>query len=64
MDGWVLFDGEQAAGPESDPFEAFFGSPVERGTAELTAGRAAEVSLRAAGRRPSSTSVRAVPPTN
>ncbi|MFD5771482.1 glycoside hydrolase family 3 protein [Streptomyces sp. NPDC127049] len=46
VDGRELFDGVQAMGPETDPFEAFFGSPVERGTVELTAGRTVEVSLR------------------
>ncbi|MEV7279664.1 glycoside hydrolase family 3 C-terminal domain-containing protein [Streptomyces sp. NPDC093111] len=44
--GEVLFDGVQAMGPETDPFEAFFGSPVERGRAVLTAGETVEVSLR------------------
>ncbi|MEV5970930.1 glycoside hydrolase family 3 C-terminal domain-containing protein [Streptomyces sp. NPDC051921] len=43
--GRVLFDGVQAMGPETDPFEAFFGSPVERGTVALTAGETVEVSL-------------------
>ncbi|MFE5794791.1 glycoside hydrolase family 3 protein [Streptomyces sp. NPDC056503] len=46
VDGRELFDGVQEMGPETDPFEAFFGSPVERGTVELTAGRTVEVSLR------------------
>ncbi|MER8034502.1 glycoside hydrolase family 3 protein [Streptomyces hydrogenans] len=46
VDGRELFDGVQALGPETDPFEAFFGSPVERGTVELTAGETVEVSLR------------------
>ncbi|MFE9041312.1 glycoside hydrolase family 3 protein [Streptomyces sp. NPDC007818] len=46
VDGRALFDGVQAMGPETDPFEAFFGSPVERGTVELTAGETVEVSLR------------------
>ncbi|MFF2776494.1 beta-glucosidase [Streptomyces sp. NPDC058052] len=44
--GRELFDGVQEMGPETDPFEAFFGSPVERGTVELTAGETVEVSLR------------------
>ncbi|MEU8529321.1 glycoside hydrolase family 3 C-terminal domain-containing protein [Streptomyces sp. NPDC048629] len=43
--GWTLFDGVQELGPETDPFEAFFGSPVERGRVELTAGETVEVSL-------------------
>ncbi|MFK3729214.1 glycoside hydrolase family 3 protein [Streptomyces sp. NPDC088090] len=46
VDGRELFDGVQALGPETDPFEAFFGSPVERGTVELTAGETVQVSLR------------------
>ncbi|MFD4372152.1 beta-glucosidase [Streptomyces sp. NPDC058486] len=44
--GRELFDGVQEMGPDTDPFEAFFGSPVERGTIELTAGETVEVSLR------------------
>ncbi|WP_418956889.1 glycoside hydrolase family 3 protein [Streptomyces tritici] len=43
--GRTLFDGVQHMGPETDPFEAFFGAPVERGTVELTAGETVEVSL-------------------
>ncbi|MFC8507505.1 beta-glucosidase [Streptomyces sp. NPDC057131] len=43
--GRTLFDGVQALGPETDPFEAFFGSPVERGRVPLTAGETVEVSL-------------------
>ncbi|GAA3395975.1 glycoside hydrolase family 3 protein [Streptomyces roseoviridis] len=43
--GRTLFDGVQAMGPETDPFEAFFGSPVERGRVALTAGETVEVSL-------------------
>ncbi|MFG3345196.1 glycoside hydrolase family 3 protein [Streptomyces sp. NPDC048018] len=43
--GRLLFDGVQAMGAESDPFEAFFGSPVERGRIALTAGETVEVSL-------------------
>ncbi|MCZ4121285.1 glycoside hydrolase family 3 protein [Streptomyces sp. H39-S7] len=42
--GTVLFDGEQSA-DHADPFEAFFGSPVPRGTVELDEGRTVEVSL-------------------
>ena len=41
----VLFDGRQAPADDGDPFEAFFGSPVPRGAAELTAGEPVEVSL-------------------
>ncbi|MEV6328746.1 glycoside hydrolase family 3 C-terminal domain-containing protein [Streptomyces sp. NPDC051909] len=44
--GRVLFDGVQSMGSETDPFEAFFGSPVERGKVALTAGETVEVSLR------------------
>ncbi len=43
--GRVLYDGVQGMGPESDPFAAFFGSPVERGTVALTAGEPVAVSL-------------------
>ncbi|MFF0432309.1 glycoside hydrolase family 3 protein [Streptomyces sp. NPDC004327] len=46
VDGRTVFDGVQTMGPETDPFEAFFGSPVERGKVALTAGRSVEVSLR------------------
>ncbi|MFE7584453.1 glycoside hydrolase family 3 protein [Streptomyces gardneri] len=44
--GVTVFDGVQAMGPETDPFEAFFGSPVERAKVALTAGETVEVSLR------------------
>ncbi|MET9951680.1 glycoside hydrolase family 3 C-terminal domain-containing protein [Streptomyces sp. NPDC006339] len=44
--GQTLFDGVQGMGPETDPFEAFFGAPVERGKVALTAGETVEVSLR------------------
>ncbi|MEU6166443.1 beta-glucosidase H [Streptomyces tanashiensis] len=43
--GETLFDGTQVMGPETDPFEAFFGSPVERAKVVLTAGETVEVSL-------------------
>lgn len=43
--GEVLWDGIQEAGDESDPFEAFFGAPCERGRAALTEGEPVEVSL-------------------
>ncbi|WP_435850826.1 glycoside hydrolase family 3 protein [Streptomyces roseolus] len=46
VDGHELFDGVQEMGPETDPFEAIFGSPTERGTVGLTAGETVEVSLR------------------
>ncbi|MEV7563854.1 beta-glucosidase H [Streptomyces tanashiensis] len=43
--GETVFDGTQVMGPETDPFEAFFGSPVERAKVLLTAGETVEVSL-------------------
>ncbi|MFJ3812691.1 glycoside hydrolase family 3 protein [Streptomyces sp. NPDC090056] len=43
--GETVFDGVQAMGSETDPFEAFFGSPVERAAVPLTAGKTVEVSL-------------------
>ncbi|MFB7453934.1 beta-glucosidase [Streptomyces sp. NPDC056194] len=43
--GETVYEGTQALGPETDPFEAFFGSPVERGKVALTAGETVEVSL-------------------
>ncbi|MGD6751877.1 beta-glucosidase [Streptomyces sp. BH105] len=45
VDGTVLYEGVQAMGEESDPFEAFFGAPVERGKVALTEGHPVEVSL-------------------
>ncbi|MGW9449599.1 glycoside hydrolase family 3 C-terminal domain-containing protein, partial [Streptomyces sp. NPDC055632] len=45
VDGETVFDGVQAMGSETDPFEAFFGSPVERAEVPLTAGETVEVSL-------------------
>ncbi|MCX5533765.1 glycoside hydrolase family 3 C-terminal domain-containing protein [Streptomyces sp. NBC_00006] len=45
VDGTVLYEGAQAMGPESDPFEAFIGAPVERGKVTLTQGRPVEISL-------------------
>ncbi|MBD0708017.1 glycosyl hydrolase [Streptomyces sp. CBMA291] len=44
--GTTVFDGVQAMGPETDPFEAFFGAPVERAKVVLTEGETVEVSLR------------------
>ncbi|MFI1091048.1 glycoside hydrolase family 3 C-terminal domain-containing protein [Streptomyces sp. NPDC020917] len=44
VDGIVLFDGVQAD-DNADPFEAFFGTPTERGAVHLAAGRAVDVSL-------------------
>lgn len=43
--GRTVFDGLQTMGPETDPFEAFFGAPVERAKVDLTAGETVEVSL-------------------
>ncbi|NUR69077.1 MAG: glycosyl hydrolase [Streptomyces sp.] len=45
VDGTTSFDDLQLPADTSDPFEAFFGSPVPRGEAELTAGEPVEVSL-------------------
>ncbi|MDX6310951.1 MAG: beta-glucosidase, partial [Streptomyces sp.] len=45
VDGFVVFDGVQELGPESDPFEAFFGAPLDRGEVVLEAGKTVEVSL-------------------
>ncbi|MFJ1599789.1 glycoside hydrolase family 3 protein [Streptomyces sp. NPDC088261] len=45
VDGVTLFDGTQEPGDAADPFEAFFGTPVERAHAGLTAGEPVEVSL-------------------
>ncbi|MGW7076088.1 beta-glucosidase H [Streptomyces sp. NPDC054866] len=45
IDGEVVFDGTEVMGAASDPFEAFFGSPVERAKVSLTAGESVEVSL-------------------
>jgi beta-glucosidase len=42
--GTLLFDGLQAD-DHADPFEAFFGTPTERGTVDLTEGEPVEVSL-------------------
>ncbi|MFJ3902350.1 beta-glucosidase [Streptomyces sp. NPDC090025] len=43
--GETLFDGVHSMGADVDPFEAFFGSPVERGKVALTEGETVEVSL-------------------
>ncbi|MEV6752274.1 glycoside hydrolase family 3 C-terminal domain-containing protein [Streptomyces sp. NPDC051214] len=43
--GDVVFEGTEGMGAASDPFEAFFGSPVERAKVTLTAGETVEVSL-------------------
>ncbi len=44
VDGHVLFEGPQFD-PHGDPFEAFFGTPTQRGTVVLTAGEPVGVSL-------------------
>ncbi|MFC9426646.1 glycoside hydrolase family 3 protein [Streptomyces sp. NPDC056987] len=44
--GEVLFDGVQEPGSAADPFEAFFGEPVERARATLAEGVPVELSLR------------------
>ncbi|GGP89860.1 beta-glucosidase [Streptomyces melanogenes] len=44
VDGTSLFAGEQGI-ESTDPFEAFFAPPVERGQVELVAGQPVEVSL-------------------
>ncbi|MEU8518289.1 glycoside hydrolase family 3 C-terminal domain-containing protein [Streptomyces sp. NPDC048577] len=43
--GRTVFEGVQAMGTESDPFEAYFGAPVERAAVGLVAGETVEVSL-------------------
>ena len=43
--GDIVFDGTQEPGPSSDPFEAFFGGPVERARVELAEGEEVEISL-------------------
>ncbi|PWI18633.1 glycosyl hydrolase [Streptomyces sp. Act143] len=45
VDGTTHYDDVQLPADTSDPFEAFFGSPVPRARAELTAGEPVEVSL-------------------
>lgn len=44
--GEILYDGVHRVTGSTDPGEAFFGSPVERGRVALTAGVPVEVSLR------------------
>ncbi len=43
--GDVVYEGAQELGEVSDPFEAFFGVPLERARIALTAGEPVEVSL-------------------
>ncbi|CAM4490501.1 glycoside hydrolase family 3 C-terminal domain-containing protein [Nocardia ninae] len=44
VDGTVLYEGAETL-TGADPFEAFFGTPTERGTVELTAGTTVEVAM-------------------
>ncbi|MFB8276685.1 beta-glucosidase H [Nocardia colli] len=44
VDGTVLFEGDESL-TGADPFEAFFGTPTERGTVDLTAGTTVEVRM-------------------
>ncbi|MFD9822459.1 glycoside hydrolase family 3 protein [Streptomyces violascens] len=46
VDGRLLWDGTQSMSSASDPFEALFGAPAERGRAHLAEGVPVEVSLR------------------
>ncbi|MBP0458346.1 beta-glucosidase family protein [Streptomyces montanisoli] len=46
VDGTVLYEGRQEPAESSDPFEAFFGVPTERGRVRLESGSTVEVSLR------------------
>ncbi|WP_407703185.1 beta-glucosidase [Streptomyces solincola] len=46
VDGRTLFDGVQEMREGGDPFEAFLGSPEERGRVDLTEGEPVTVSLR------------------
>ncbi|MEW2580314.1 glycoside hydrolase family 3 protein [Streptomyces syringium] len=57
--GRTLFDGEQGA-DHADPFEAFLGSPVERGRVVLEAGKAVEVSLTCVVAKPDGAPIEAV----
>ncbi|MET9645166.1 glycoside hydrolase family 3 protein [Streptomyces syringium] len=59
VDGRTLFDGKQGA-DHADPFEAFLGSPVERGRVGLEAGVAVEVSLTCAVAKPEGAPIEAV----
>ncbi|MGW1544231.1 beta-glucosidase H [Streptomyces sp. NPDC002309] len=45
VDGTTHYDGVQRPAHDGDPFAAFFGAPVPRARAELTAGEPVEVSL-------------------
>ncbi|MFF9327940.1 glycoside hydrolase family 3 C-terminal domain-containing protein [Streptomyces sp. NPDC014776] len=60
VDGTTYFDDDQPPADDSDPFEAFFGTPVERARAELTAGQPVEVSLTYVVRQPEGSPITAV----
>lgn len=60
VDGTTRFDDVQRPADDSDPFEAFFGSPVERAEAELTAGTPVDVSLTHVVRLPESIPMKVV----
>jgi beta-glucosidase len=59
VDGNVLYEGEQGL-DEGDPFEAFFGSSVPRGQAELTAGQPVEVTFTYIVPKPVNVPIRAI----
>ncbi|MFJ2112930.1 MULTISPECIES: beta-glucosidase [unclassified Streptomyces] len=58
--GEVLFDGTEEPGESGDPFEDFFGAPVDRAHAVLTEGERVEVSLLHTVFKPAETPIRAV----
>ncbi|OON76652.1 glycoside hydrolase family 3 protein [Streptomyces tsukubensis] len=60
VDGAELYTGEVAMGGASDPFEAFFGKPTERGRVELTEGTPVDVSLTCEVAKPEGLPIQAV----
>ncbi|MFF9812393.1 glycoside hydrolase family 3 C-terminal domain-containing protein [Streptomyces sp. NPDC014006] len=60
VDGTTYFDDHQPPAADSDPFEAFFGSPVPRAQPELRAGEPVEVSLIHIVEQPEGSPIRAV----
>ncbi|WKK22115.1 glycoside hydrolase family 3 C-terminal domain-containing protein [Streptomyces olivoreticuli] len=60
VDGRVLFDGTQAAGPDADPFEAFLGAPVPRGEVALEEGKPVDISLVHTVTKPANAPIEAV----
>ncbi|MEV8476682.1 glycoside hydrolase family 3 C-terminal domain-containing protein [Streptomyces sp. NPDC051173] len=60
VDGRVLFDGTEAAGPDADPFEAFLGAPVTRGEVSLEEGKPVGVSLAYTVTKPANAPIEAV----